>query len=108
MASWTPLGGLSAESFLASPWQRKPLLIRDALPGFESPLTAEELAGLACEDDVESRLVLDRGGAERWEVRHGPFDAAAFTELPAERWTLLVQEVNRLVPAVGLRATLAA
>ena len=61
--SFTLLGGLSPAQFLRRHWQRKPLLIRGAFPGFADPLSPEELAGLACEPDVESRLVLERGPA---------------------------------------------
>lgn len=95
------LGGLSAEAFLREHWQRRPLLVRDALPGFTSPLTAEELAGLACEEDVESRLVLERGAHGAWELRNGPFTEADFRDLPETHWTLLVQEVDRLIPAAA-------
>ncbi|MCP3979438.1 MAG: cupin domain-containing protein [bacterium] len=76
-------------------WQREPVVLRAALPEFRSPLTPGELAGLACEDDVESRLILERGGAEPWEVRHGPFAERDFTSLPDTHWTLLVQELDR-------------
>lgn len=92
--------GLAPESFLREVWQRHPLLLRGALPGFRSPLSPEELAGLACESGVESRLVLERG-AHPWEVRHGPFDEADFATLPATHWTLLVQDVDKLVPEVA-------
>ena len=46
------LGDTSVDDFLKHYWQKKPLLIRNAFPGIQSPLTAEELAGLACEEDV--------------------------------------------------------
>ena len=49
------LGGITTSQFLREYWQKKPLLVRQAFPGFEGPLTAEELAGLSCEDGVESR-----------------------------------------------------
>lgn len=93
--------GLDASDFLSSYWQRKPLTMRGALPGFRSPLSAEELAGLACESDVESRLVLECGGGHPWEVRHGPFDDEGFSALPGSHWTLLVQDVDKLVPRVA-------
>ncbi len=82
-------------------WQQKPLLVREALAGFESPLSPEELAGLACEPDVASRLVQERGGEYPWQVRHGPFQQADFTTLPSAHYSLLVQEVDRLVPEVA-------
>lgn len=97
----TLLGGRSPAEFLDRYWQKKPLLIRDALPDFRSPLAPEELAGLACEEGVVSRLVLEEGGAYPWQLKHGPFDEDDFLGLPETRWSLLVQEVDRLIPEVG-------
>lgn len=99
--SSTVLGDRSPAEFLDTYWQTKPLLVRDALPGLHSPLSPEELAGLACEDGVESRLILKEGGAHPWELRHGPFAHEDFLDLPETHWTLLVQEVDRLIPEVG-------
>ncbi|MDS4069761.1 MAG: cupin domain-containing protein [Candidatus Competibacter sp.] len=92
------LGDLSPAQFLAEYWQKKPLVVRGAWPGFRDPLTPEELAGLACEEGVESRLVLERGGEEPWAVRHGPFADADFMSLPDSHWTLLVQDVEKHAP----------
>jgi len=97
----TLLGDRSPAAFLDTHWQKKPLVVRDALPNFRSPLSPNELAGLACEDGVESRLVLKEGGEHPWELRHGPFDQEAFLDLPETHWTVLVQEVDRLIPEVG-------
>ena len=97
----TLLGGRSPSEFLDTYWQKKPLLIRDALPDFDSPLAPEELAGLACEEDVTSRLVMEEGGNYPWEMRFGPFGEETFLNLPETHWTLLVQEVDRLVPEVA-------
>lgn len=94
-------GGMPARAFLRKYWQKKPHLIRDAFPGFESPITPEELAGIALEEEAESRLILERGGAHPWELRHGPFQEDDFLQLPESHWTLLVQEVDRWVPAVA-------
>ena len=93
-----PLADLSAEQFLQDYWQKRPLLIRQAYPGFDSPLSPDELAGLACEAEVESRLLLEKDGSTPWELRHGPFEETDFAALPADHWTLLVQEVNKYVP----------
>ncbi|MGY1488434.1 JmjC domain-containing protein [Methylobacillus pratensis] len=90
------LGGLSAEQFLAEYWQKKPLLIRQAIPGFNGLLSPDELAGLACEDDVQSRLISSKRG--RWHVESGPFDEKRFAKLPERDWTLLVQGVNHHLP----------
>lgn len=95
------LGGLSAAEFLTRHWQKAPLLVRQAMPGFRSPLDGDELAGLACEEGIESRLVLERGGTRPWELRHGPFEAADFAALPETHWTLLVQDVDKVVPALA-------
>jgi len=94
------LGGLTAREFLRDYWQKKPLLVRQAFPDFESPIDADELAGLALEEEVESRLVIEHG--ERpWELRRGPFDDDTFSTLPERDWTLLVQAVDQFVPEVG-------
>jgi 50S ribosomal protein L16 3-hydroxylase len=94
------LGGISARVFLRDYWQKKPLLIRQAIPDFQSPIDPDELAGLALEEEVESRLVLEHG--ERpWEMRRGPFAEDAFSELPEREWTLLVQSVDQFVPEVA-------
>ena len=50
------LGDLPPERFLAEYWQQQPLLVRGAL-AFASPINGDELAGLALEPEVESRLV---------------------------------------------------
>lgn len=92
---------MAPADFLKEYWQKKPLLIRNALPGYVSPVTPDELAGLACEDDISSRLVIEKGGAYPWQLRHGPLDEADFGSLPDTHWTLLVQEVDRIVPEVA-------
>lgn len=97
----TLLGGLTPDAFLAEYWQKKPLLVRGALPGFEAPITPDELAGLACEEEVAARLVLEQGGEYPWQLFHGPFAPDDFKDLPPTHWTLLVQEVDRWVPAVA-------
>ncbi|CAM3450505.1 cupin domain-containing protein [Halomonas lysinitropha] len=104
MSSNTPLqllGGLSAAEFLRDVWQQKPLLIRGAFPHFQCPLDPDELAGLACEEGVEARLVEEHGAEGPWQVRHGPFDEATFARLPERDWTLLVQAVDHYVPEVA-------
>lgn len=100
------LGGLSATEFLGDYWQQRPLLIRGALPDFVSPLSPDELAGLACEEGIEARLIeehgIDANGIDKpWRVSHGPFDAATFARLPERDWTLLVQAVDHYVPEVS-------
>ncbi len=92
---------LSQQQFLTQFWQKKPLLIRQALPGFDPLLSIEELAGLACEEDIESRLIEETGEAGPWQCRHGPFSDSDFAALPASHWTLLVQDVDKHVPELA-------
>jgi 50S ribosomal protein L16 3-hydroxylase len=89
---------LSQQQFLTQYWQKKPLLIRQAWPAFDPILTVDELAGLACEEDIESRLVEEQGENGPWQCRHGPFDETDFAALPESNWTLLVQDVDKHVP----------
>ena len=88
----TLLGGISAETFLKDYWHKKPLLIRGAMPSFEGFLTPNELAGLACEEDVQSRLISTV--KKEWKLEQGPFAEKRFAKLPERDWTLLVQSVN--------------
>jgi 50S ribosomal protein L16 3-hydroxylase len=97
----TLLGPLTPSQFLKRYWQKRPLLVRGAFPNFRDPITPNELAGLACESDVASRLVMERGGAMPWQVTPGPQNAARLRKLPASHWTLLVQGMDRLVPGVA-------
>lgn len=97
----TLLGGLSIEAFLENYWQKKPLLIRGAIPGFEAPFTPDDLMQIACDDDVEARLILEKDGDYPWQLLHGPFEED-FHGLPKSHWTILVQEVNRYLPEVAV------
>ena len=92
--------GISRETFLRDYWQQRPLLMRRALPPDGFPLEPETLAGLACEETFESRLLIEPRPGE-WELRHGPFDADDFAALPEAHWTLLVQDVDKYLPAVA-------
>jgi 50S ribosomal protein L16 3-hydroxylase len=91
-------GELSVETFLQEYWQKQPLLIRNAFPGIKSPLTPDELAGLACEDDINARIVFERHEQGSWHVEHGPIDEQDFEELPENNWTLLVTDAEKHVP----------
>lgn len=95
------LGGLTPAEFLSEYWHKKPLLIKNAILNFTGLLSPEELAGLACEDEVQSRIVEEING--QWHASHGPFDDEDFARLPENpdpkhRWTLLVQTVNHYLP----------
>lgn len=86
------LGGLSVDDFMRRHWQRKPLLIRQAIPGFVPPVDPAGLIELAADDEVESRLIRQRRG--RWSLEHGPFEAERLPALDTRNWTLLVQGVD--------------
>jgi 50S ribosomal protein L16 3-hydroxylase len=95
------LNQLTPSEFLDQYWQKKPLLIKAAIPNFKGLLSAEELAGLACEEDVQSRIVEYKKGV--WHAQHGPFTEDDFAALPdaptaEHNWTLLVQSVNHFLP----------
>lgn len=90
---------ISLEEFLADYWQKKPLLIKQALPNFISPLSANELAGLSTEEEFESRLI--KGSIKtQWSLRHGAFSEQDFACLPEKNWTLLLQGVDRYVDSI--------
>ncbi|WP_456405124.1 JmjC domain-containing protein [Thiolapillus sp.] len=91
---------LSTQDFLDHYWQKKPLLMRHAIGNYPFDLSPEELAGLACEPDIESRMVLQHD-RNNWELRHGPFDEAVFAALPETNWTLLVQDVDKYIPSIA-------
>jgi 50S ribosomal protein L16 3-hydroxylase len=78
---------------LAEYWQKKPLLIRQAIPNFIGLLSPNDLAGLACEENVQARIISQK--KDVWQVKHGPFDDADFAKLGKKNWTLLVQSVNQ-------------
>ena len=90
------LGGLSPQTFMRRHWHKKPLLIRQALPGVASPLDRDALAALAAQDGVESRLVrrVEGGGNAGWSMQSGPLAADALPPWREPGWTLLVQGVD--------------
>jgi 50S ribosomal protein L16 3-hydroxylase len=91
------LGGLSPSQFMRRHWQKKPLLVRQAVPGVGPPLARAELFALAASDAVESRLVAQRGGS--WTLRHGPLPRRALPPLAQRGWSLLVQGLDLHVQA---------
>lgn len=88
----SPLGGLSTSRFLARFWHREAHLFRAAIPGFAGVLDRKGVLALACDPDVESRLVIREG--RRWILEHGPFRPRDFARLPDRDWTVLVQGLN--------------
>lgn len=98
LTSIIPLGNISADDFIKDYWQKKPLVIRQGFEDFISPISAEELAGLACEEEVHSRIVIEKGGDRPWQLIDGPMDESIFESLPETLWTLLVNDVEKHVP----------
>ena len=92
-----PFSHIDKQDFLANYWQKKPCLFRNAFSTFPNYLSAEELAGLALEDDIESRLIQYHTNENRWSMEHGPFEQQDFTSLGNSHWTLLVQSVDSWV-----------
>ena len=89
----TPLlGGMTPAIFLRDYWQKKPLLVRQALPGFTPLMPMADLFALAAQEEVESRIVART--ARRWDIQHGPFAAMPQDSASRRDWTLLVQGVN--------------
>ena len=87
------LGGLSPETFLREYWQKQPLLVRGAIPGFRGLISRADLLRLAGREEVTSRLV--RATPKGWTLTHGPFRRRDFPALRADSpWTVLVQELN--------------
>jgi 50S ribosomal protein L16 3-hydroxylase len=95
------LGGRSPAAFLRGYWQKRPLLVRQAIPGFRGIVSRDAFLALATREDARSRLVIHhprRAPARRWERHDGPFGALEANMLPARGWTLLVNSVESLIP----------
>jgi len=93
----TLLGGITAQQFMSKYWQKKPLLIRQAIPHFKAPISRTELFSLAKAPDVESRLVQrvkQKGLKASWRMQKGPFKRGQLPTLSQKDWSLLVQGVN--------------
>ncbi len=94
-----PFTTFDTDSFLRDHWQKKPLLIRKAWAAWRNPLDPDELAGLACGEDIESRLIVQ--ARDDWHVESGPIPEKRFGTLGKAPWTLLVQAVDHHVPQVA-------
>lgn len=93
-------GDLTPAQFLREYWQQKPLFIKGGAPELAGLLDGNDLAGLALEEHVESRIVSqDRKG--NWQLRRGPFTEQDFQSLPERNWTLLVQAVDHYLPELA-------
>lgn len=102
---WTGFPASRRPEFMRDYWGKRPLLIRELLPAEEASaiLSPDELAGVACEDGVEGRIICESGLGDNgpWTLLHGPFDVEDFAHLPEGGWTLLVNEMNIVVPQVA-------
>ena len=87
--------GMPPVQFLREYWQKKPLLIRNAFPSFDSPIQPEDLAGLACEEGALARIVRHDRCSDTWQLESGPFPEEKFPDMPHQDWTLLVQDVDK-------------
>lgn len=86
---------LNITEFLTSHWQKKPLVIKNALTNFDDPISADELAGLACEEEISSRVIVTQ--EKGWDIIQGPIED--YSEFGEKNWQLLVQAVNHWYPA---------
>ena len=87
------LGGLTASQFMRKHWHKKPLLVRQAIPGFKAPIPRARLLAMAGEDGVESRLIQQLDG-DNWKLSHGPLSRRSLPALTKPGWTVLVQGVD--------------
>lgn len=92
------LGAMDEQAFLRDHWQKKPLLLRQAFPAFRPELEIDDIAGLACEELAEARLIRGSYPEHDWELAYGPFEEETLRKLPETRWTLLVQDVEKHYP----------
>jgi len=92
----TLLGNLSVHEFLRDYWQKKPLLIRGAVPRFNGLLDPQQLIELACTEDVQARLVTQLRG--QFDLQYSPFTPEDFTRFGKAKWSVLVQGVNHHLP----------
>jgi len=78
--------------FLQTYWQKKPVVIRNAFHDFQDPISADEIAGLACEEKVQSRLVYKSKTDDSWQAEFGPFEN--YQHLGDKNWSLVVQALD--------------
>lgn len=89
------LGSLSPQQFMKKHWQKKPLLVRQAIPNFKPLLDRAELFELAASEDAQTRMVIQTpGSSSGWRFKHGPFQRRALPPLKQPGWTMLVQGVD--------------
>ncbi|HBQ44605.1 MAG TPA: cupin, partial [Thiomicrospira sp.] len=91
---------IELNQFLTKYWQKKPLLIKGGFKNFNNPLSPEEMAGLSLEEEVESRIVVQKG-ENNYQLLNGPFSEQTYQDLPEKNWTLLIQGMDKLIPEVA-------
>jgi len=91
------LAGLTPAQFMRRHWQKKPLLVRQAIAGFKPFLSRAALCKLAAREQVESRLIVQQDAG--WTLKKGPFTPRSLPPLAQDGWTLLVQGVDLHEPA---------
>ena len=90
-------GSLAIEDFLDQYWQQKPLLVRQALDTSTVDLDPGELAGICCDTEAPSRIVIEHGDSP-WQMKAGPFEEKDFTSLPPSHWSLLINDIENYLP----------
>jgi len=89
--------GLSTQGFLDQYWQKKPLLIRQALPDFETPVSPDELAGMSLEEGTTPRIVTQNSAGD-YQLEHGPFADDRYESIGNKDWSLLITDCEKHWP----------
>lgn len=97
----THLGDMPVETFVKDYWQKRPLLIKQCFPRFACPFDENDLAGLALEEAVESRIVFEKRQGKPWQLERGPFRDKQLRKLPEAGWTLLIQGLDQWMPEMA-------
>ena len=92
--------GLNTQAFLDEYWQKKPLLIKNAIPNFATPVTPDELAGMSLEDGTTPRIITS-DSAGNYHLEHGPFKPNRFDNIGDKDWSLLVTDCEKHWPELA-------
>lgn len=92
------INAFNPEAFLKKHWQKSPCVIKNAIATPINYLSANDLAGMSLDDEIESRII--RNDNNHWQLFNGPFEEATYSDLPESHWTLLVQTVEHWLPEV--------
>ena len=91
---------IDEQEFLKTYWQKRACFFKSSSPIYPNFLSADELAGFALEQEVESRLVINEPSINKWSLQHGPFSTQQLEALPESNWTLLVQSIDYWYPQI--------